>query len=254
MNISKKVIDATILVLYFIIATILLLKYRLNYLISILFYFGFPIFYLFFRYPEIKKRILLFSIPLGLAIVFFADYLATLNLAWINSSIFPFKMLKVLPIEDLLFGILMLTAIISVYEVFIDIKHKKTEIGKNYKFFVLILIIVFIAFLISLIKTPKITYAHAVISSLAIPIFIYIVIKHPILIPKLLKISLILFFFAVTYEIVALNLGYWRFPGEYISFISVLNVHLPVEEFVLWIILMPAVIVALFEEFEDDLK
>lgn len=56
------------------------------------------------------------------------------------------------------------------------------------------------------------------------------------------------------YEIIALKIKLWSFPGEYSGFINIFGVGIPLEEFVLWVVLGGASVATYFETFVDDLK
>ena len=57
------------------------------------------------------------------------------------------------------------------------------------------------------------------------------------------------------YDIAALKLGWWTFPGtEFIGWISIAGVSFPIEEFIFWIILFALGVLSYYEYFDDDEK
>lgn len=253
---KEKLFDAVILISFFIISTIFIVTLKLGHITTFLLYFGFPSFYLLVKYPSIRKRILFFAIPLAVAALFLEDYTGLINRAWLTTTIFPIKILGVIPLEDFIWGLLLAVLILVVYEVFVDIRHPNPRISKNYKWFIIMMVGVFIAFFTMLIHNPPRTsfaYFKFFLPLHLLPI-IYIMIRHPNLVPKLIKISLIFFVFFLIYEIIGLHFNFWSFPGEYIATTEMFGVVIPLEELLLWVVLISATVVAWHEEFVDDLK
>ena len=253
---KKRVLDAVILISFFILSTLLIITLKLGHITTVLLYFGFPSIYLLLRYPFIRKRILFFAIPLSVVALFLVDYIGQINQAWQTSTIFPVKILGVVPLENFIWGLLLAVLILVVYEVFIDARHTNPKISKNYKWFIIMMVGSFIAFFTLIVHNPpRTTFAYL---KFFFPIHIlpivYIMVKHPKLVPKLIKISLILFIFFLTYEIIGLHFNFWSFPGEYIATTEMFGVVIPLEELLLWVVLISATVVAWHEEFVDDLK
>lgn len=253
---KKKTLDAIVLISFFLISTILIITLKLGHIITFLLYFGFPSIYLFKRYPFVRKRVLLFAIPLAITSLFIIDYIGQINRAWLTSTIFPVKILGAVPLENFIWGLLWAVLILVVYEVFVDARHSNPKISKNYKWFIIMMVGLFIAFFTLIVHNPpRTTFAYL---KFFVPIhilpIIYIIVRHPNLVPKLIKISLILFIFFLIYEIIGLHFNFWSFPGEYIATTEMFGVVIPLEEFLLWIILISATVVAWYEEFVDDLK
>ena len=60
-------------------------------------------------------------------------------------------------------------------------------------------------------------------------------------------------FYSLLYEITAMKLGWWSFPGEYIGLVTILETF-PIEEFIFWILLFAMAVLTFFEYTEDDEK
>src|SRR5690242_14110983 len=111
-------LDIILLVLFPIFSAILSLIINANYLTSILLFFGLPSLWLSYRTPHVIKRTAIYSaiyaIPFGIVI----DYIVSIDGGWyVPNSLFP-MILKVIPAEDLIFGVLLVYAIIMFFEHF----------------------------------------------------------------------------------------------------------------------------------------
>jgi len=82
--------------------------------------------------------------------------------------------------------------------------------------------------------------------------FFYVIFKKPKLLGKLLKAGLFNVFLFLSFELTALHLDQWRFPGEYIGTVQIFGLIFPLEEFVIWIILGTPIILSYYELFVDD--
>ena len=79
--------------------------------------------------------------------------------------------------------------------------------------------------------------------------------RRPTLLPKLLVVGLYFAYLTICYELTALKLGWWVFPGfQYIGMVSILGINFPFEEFFFWILLFAVGILAYYEPFDDDEK
>lgn len=257
MRLGKRQFDIVILITFFLFSTLFIWIFKLNNLITTFLYLVVPSLYLLVRYQNFRKRILIFALPVGITLSVTMQYLADFNKAWIwpiNPSL-PI-IFKHIPLESFLWYPAWLVAVVALYEIFVDYKHPNQKISKNYKWFIIILLGYAIAFIVWLsIGSPTIEYAYAKLLSLpAIAPVVYILIKKPYLIPRLFKFSLSLLIFTLIYEIIALKVKLWGFPGEYSGFVDIFGVGIPLEEFILWITLGGASVAAYFETFVDDLK
>ncbi len=98
-------------------------------------------------------------------------------------------------------------------------------------------------------------YAYLVIGSLfGVPPLIVVIWRKPELLIKFVKASMFLIFLFLSFEITALKLDQWRFPGEYIGYVSLFGVTFPLEEFFFWIVMSTAISLVYYEFFVDDEK
>ena len=87
-----------------------------------------------------------------------------------------------------------------------------------------------------------------------IPISI-VLFEYPRLIAKFFKTAAYFFYLNFAYEITALKLGIWDFPGDqFIGWVTFFGMRFPFEEFFFWIILGAIAMLSYYEFFDDDRK
>ena len=257
---KKEKIPLIILFLYPIVASLISLYLKTNFFISILLFFAVPSLFLSIIAKEHVKKTLLFSLMIGIPLSIIIDYIAHFNETWwVTSPFFNFRILGLVPVEDLIWGVLWLYFIIMFYECFIDKHITKKLYTKNTKILVLISLILLVLFFFILMRTPvylNIPYFY-LISGIIIGIIpiLAVLLKFPILFAKFLKAASYFFFFNLIYEITALKLGWWEFGGgEFIGWVEILGVKFPFEELFFWMILGTIGVLSYYEFFDDDKK
>ena len=84
---------------------------------------------------------------------------------------------------------------------------------------------------------------------------ISVLFKFPNLIVKFSKMGAYFFYSSIIYEITALKLGLWDFPGDqFIGWVSIFGTVFPFEELFFWIILGVLSVLSYYEFFDDDRK
>jgi hypothetical protein len=64
---------------------------------------------------------------------------------------------------------------------------------------------------------------------------------------NLLWIGILFFVFSVIWEFIALNTNWWVFNGDYVGFVKLLNVYVPYEELIIWIMLGAPLMIIFYE-------
>ncbi|MFA6135817.1 MAG: hypothetical protein WC705_00400 [Candidatus Paceibacterota bacterium] len=237
---------------YVLLACIFILIFRPPYILTIIIVLVPPSIVNFLWLKNSKKRVLIFSIVTALLFGPPIELALRLANAWDVQSFF-FRPLGIIPLENMLFAFLNFFWVISFYEYFID-RSKEQKISRKFKFlvglYILLLVIVFGTF----IHNPTliaINYAVASIPILIIPSLI-IYFKNP----KLLKkIVIPILFFAIVffvYEVVALIIGNWWWPGEYIYPVTIFGKIFPLDDAFIWYFLSTATLIGGYEFFVDD--
>jgi hypothetical protein len=235
----------------------IILIFQVKFLTSTLLFFALPAAYLFIRKPKQLKR-LGATVLVGMIGAFIIDFLAELNGAWSwapeGQLIFPEKLFGLIPLDVLIWYFFWIIFSVVYYEHFFE--HEKTRrISPRFKsvlaFFVTALALLIAVFYFDP-KLLEFRYAYFTIGFLGAVPFFYLISKRPRLIGKLLKAGLFNIFLFLSFELTALTLDQWRFPGEYIGTISLFGLIFPIEEFVFWIMLGTPIILSYYELFIDD--
>ncbi|PIN79686.1 hypothetical protein COV16_02945 [Candidatus Woesearchaeota archaeon CG10_big_fil_rev_8_21_14_0_10_34_8] len=254
-----KRLDIILLILFPLLAVIISLAIKANFLTSALLFYGVPAIWLSYRTKHMIKKTALFSIILTVPFTIVIDYIATIDKAWtVIVSIFPYRLFGVIPIEDFIFGFIFVYSIIIFYEHFLD-KGKHKLIDKRMKYFIMPLILMLIVFFFVLITTPEIlvikyAYLWLGIIFLLIPTVTFLSF-FPRLLSKYAKTAVYFFIIAFLFELTALQLNQWTFEGvHFIGWFEVLGHRFPIEEPIFYFTLCTTAILSYFEFFDDDRK
>lgn len=254
----KKRIDLLVLIFLPVFAVIISLLFQTNLLISTFLFFGIPAVYLSCRAKWAIKKAAFFSFIVTLPLGFIFDYLAVLDKTWHVPTIFPFRLLNVVPIEDLIWAFLLSYFSILFYEHFLD-KSRDEKMSKNIKFLVFAWSLLLVIFFILLSLKPEVFhipyfYFWGGIVFLLIPAVTFLFF-FPKLINKFVKVAVYSFVLAIMFELTALQLGHWTFPGDhFIGWVELFGYRFPFEEFFFWFIMAAVAGLSYYEFFADDRK
>lgn len=226
---------------------------------SIFLFFVIPSVYLSFLLRRSVVKSLIFSVIAMLPVGIVIDYVIHLTHQWFVPSIFPFRIFGLVPIEDLIWGFFSIYFVLMFYEYFMESHHERKIWHPRMKVFSLLFISILLLFLVLYLFAPRllyIPYAYFWLCFILVLIPVVIeMIRRPILFPKVLTVGVYFFFFDIFYEITALKLGWWTFPGvHYIGLVSLFGVQFPFEEFFFWMLLFSTAILSYYEPFDDDEK
>lgn len=254
---KNKYIDAVVLGSLIVFAPLLSFVFKTNLLISIFLFYGLPALWLSFRIPGCIKRAAVFSL-IGTVMFFVLDYIAVLDGAWWVSTIFKFRILGILPVEDSIWMFLGCYLVVMFYECFDDQgphQVKKTKL----KYLIRVVVLIVSSFLVFLIFYPQflvIRYAYLWIGIIfsIIPTLV-IIGMYPRLLFKLIRTNFYMFSLQLPFEIVALKTDQWSFPGDnFIGWVEFAGVRFPFEEFLIYISMTGIALLAYYEFFDDDGK
>jgi len=227
--------------------------------VSVLLYLAVPSIYLCYRRKKNYKKILIASVVLGLVAGMAYDFMAEFNHAYAvhyANDILNFRVIGKTPVGDFLWAFLIPFSIIVHYEHFLD-KERVTALSKRFPIGILAGAIVFfsaVAYLVFFPTSRSWPYAFMIVGLLsAVPLFALLFERRQI-VEKILLSSVFFFVLNLVFEVSALTLKQWSFPGEYIGWMYFAGVSFPAEEFFLWIIPSSAVFVLCYEVLFDDNK
>lgn len=258
-KIDFKKIDIAVLIIAPLMAMIISIILKANFLLSTLLFFGIPDIYLSVRNTQAIKKSLVFSILVGGVGSLVIDYFATTNGSWfIPDSIFSFRIFDIVPIDDLVWGFLLVFNIIMFYEHLLD-KGKHNVKDTKLKYLVVLVIFTLLAFFSIYAFKPSLFeidyfYIKAGIIIVFLPTISFLSI-FPKLISKYVKTGAYFFAQGIIFELTALHLNQWEFnSSEYIGWIELNSLRFPIEELIFWMILFAICMLSYYEFFYDDRK
>ncbi|MGM0482501.1 MAG: hypothetical protein ACQEP6_01400 [Patescibacteria group bacterium] len=249
---GKKIGQISLLLLYVLGACVFIYWLEPKYIFTVLIVLVPPALLNFFWLKRSRLKILFFSL---MAMLFFAppvELCARLADVWEVQTVFP-EILGFIPIENMIFAFLNFFWVLTFYEYFVD-KDKSANISAKFKYLigmfcgVSILVYGLYAYDQQLVA---LSYFQLALLILFIPALVLFS-KNP----KLLKKTILTtFFFAVVffaYELVALKIGNWWWPGEYLFTFTVWGEIFPLDDVIIWYFLSTPVLIGGYEFFVDD--
>lgn len=255
---NKK--DKVLILIWPIIAAILSFLFKANFFVSTIIFFGLPAIYLSFKNKNLIKKSAFFAVLFGLPLTIVIDYVLSISNTWfIPKSVFPVRLFGVVTIDMLLWGFLYLYFIVMYYEYFLEHKFKDKLYYPNMKYLIIGSFGLLFALLTIIILNPallNVQYFYLKVGLILgiIPI-ISVLLKFPNLVTKFLKTGAYFFYLSFIYEITAVKLGQWTFPGNsFIGWVTIFGANFPLEELLFWIILCAISVLSYYEFFDDDRK
>jgi len=254
-----RTVDYILLLLFPFVAAMVSFVIEANFLVSTFLFFGLPAIWLSYRNKRAIKKTLIFSALFTIPMSILIDYVAVLDKSWyVPTTVFPFRFLDIIPIEDFIWGFLLAYTIVMFYETFFD-KTGKELIGKRMKYFIWIFgIALFIFFAILFINPALIHVPHAYLwigIIFGILPTIFFLSFYPKNFAKVVKTGAYFFLLSLLLEITGLHFDQWIFPGtNFIGWVELFSKRFPFEEFFFFIILSAVAIVSYYEFFDDDRK
>jgi hypothetical protein len=234
-----------------------ILFFQVRFLTSTILFFAVPALYLFIRKPKQTNR-LAHTLVLGMMGAFSLDFLAEINGAWSwapeGQLLFPNKLFGLIPIDVLIWYFFWILLTIVFYEHFFE--HEKSDkVSKSFENAFVFIFTVTVLIILAFYVNPEILifpYAYFYIGIFGSIPFFYLIFRNPHLIGKLLKAGIFSTFLFLSFELTALSLDQWRFPGQYIGHVQLFGLQFPFEEFVFWILLGTPIILSYYELFIED--
>ena len=239
------------MVLYVLIACLIVFLTKPIYILSILIVLAPPALTNFLWLKRSKKKILIFSVVSAILFGFAAELSSRLANSWDVQSFLP-RLFGILPLENILFAFLNIFWVLSFYEYFID-RDSSPRFSRRFKYLILLFSIFSLTIFTFFFKEINISmnyYLLAIITLLIPSVIIFG--KNPLL---LRKVIIPVLFFAMVfffYEIVALKIGNWWWPGEYLLPIKLWGQTFPIDDVIIWYFLSTITCIGGYEFFMDD--
>lgn len=232
--------------------------FKLNFLSTLVFYYVLPS--LFLITLTDKKTVIkaaLFSFVSGVLIGLALDYIFTYSGSWwVNDTVFNFRFLNIVPIEDILWGFLNIFLVVMFYEVFLEMDARQNRNPKQHYMWALALITLTL-FSLAYILNPQLLniphfYIYGGVTLLIIPSLIFFIrFKRPV--KKIFLTALYFFYLSLLFELGAVNLGHWGFYADnYLMVLTIGNIRVPFEELFFYVTILASSMLVYYEYFFDD--
>lgn len=240
------------------LACIVSLYFQTNFLVSTVLFFGLPAIWLSVRLPSRVPKVLLFAALLAIPVSIMVDYVGIINGAWyVPETIFSFRLFGSVPVEDVLWGFLLVYNPIMFYCNFFEsgnhrLLHKRMWFPVMFN----ILAALFLVFSVHVFpEVLSLQYAYLWIGTiiLGVPLVLFIF-RYPRYSKPFFKIGLYFFALGLLFELVSLKLGHWIFPGEgFVGWVHLMGQSMPIEEFIFWFVICSSATLAYYLFFDTDL-
>ncbi len=256
---KRKTIDILVLLFLLVIAVfyaILTKDIFIGRSLFIVFIFTvIPAIYLGIREKKNWKKIAVATITFGTIFGFIFEFIAEYNLAYsVVSVVSEFKILGVLPVDNILGHMMMTLFTIVFYVHFID-----REVNKNISKRIILALLpaaLAIAFILLAFNFQpnliELSRPYLFMGLAAIVPTLLLGIRRPGHIKNMLKTAIYFFFLYLVIEILAVKFNYWIYPGDnYVGWVTIFDVSFPFEELFFWMMFYAATLVAYYEIFID---
>ena len=204
------------------------------------------------NWPKVIVSTLFLGGILGFLFEFFQEFNNSYS---VISTLFSFKILGVLPIDNVIGHMLMTMLTIVFYEHFVD-REVHHSISKNFKFAILPALFMFAVIISLFFLRPEsliVRYPYFYMGVAAIIPTLFLGITRPRFIKNMLETAVYFFFFYFAIELVAVINNWWIYRGDnYTGWIDFFGVKFPFEELFFWMMFYAASLVAYYELFIDD--
>jgi len=241
------------------IASIISFWFQLDIFYSSLTFLAVPAVYLSFLLPKMVKKVAIFSILSTVPFSITIDYIAHYTNQWqVLNGPFP-RFLGYVSIEDVIWVVFFSFFAIMFYEYFIDFSRKRNIWNPRMKIlagFTWGLFLLFLALYFFFPTALNIPYFYLVAGLLfLVTPSIVELLRRPKLLSKFILVIFYFFFFALIYELTALKLGQWTFPGnQYIGWVQIFGLQFPFEELFFGFLFYSTIVLVCYEAFDDDEK
>lgn len=251
---QKKVGQLLLLLFYVFFASIFIWWLEPKYIFTVIIVLVPPALLNFFWLKRSRLKILFFSLAATLLFAPPVELCARLADVWEVQTIFP-EILGYIPIENMIFAFLNFFWVLTFYEYFVD-NDTSSKISARFKY------LVGLFCLASVTVYTLYAYDHQLVTLNYFQLALVVLFIPAVLIfgkkPELIKKTILTtLFFAIVffvYELVALKIGNWWWPGEYLYTFTVWGEVFPLDDIIIWYFLSTPVLIGGYEFFADDWK
>ncbi len=250
------------LVIYPIVASLVSFAVKADLFWSLILFYLVPSVYLSFLHPAAIKKSAVFSLLFGMPISVIVDYLAHLSGSWAmnhSSSWLGYQIFGFTSVEQVLWAALFSYLIIMFYEYFFDQEVDRTALAPGMRRLIISTALTIGLFFLVLGFNPELLnidyfYLRSGLILTLLPI-VLVFMFLPRLSGKFLKTAAYFTIVNLIYELTALRLDQWSFPGkQFIGRVTLLGQTFPLEELFFFISLSAMALLCYYEVFDDDQK
>lgn len=242
------------LLLYVFVSCFLVFYLKPVYFYSLLIVLGPPTIINYIWLKKSGKKILIFSIITTILFAPPIELATRLADTWDVQTIFP-RPFGYIPIENMIFAFINFFWVLCFYETFVDGDRSK-KVSRNFKY------IVFLYFLLAWVvyyiffNDPGLIRTEYFVMSIPILILPSLIMFYfyPHIIKKTILPTVFFSIVFFVYEMVAIQIGNWWWPGEYIFTFTINGKIFPLDDVVIWYLLSTPALIAGYEIFVDDGK
>lgn len=251
---TDKGIKLLLLLVYVVFSSLVAIFLNPIYLVTVLLVIGVPSAVNYLWLKRSRKKILVFSLATTLLFAPAVELAARSANLWDVQTIF-FRPFGLIPLENILFAFLNFFWVLSFYEYFID-KDVRKKISPKFRYLLsLFAVFSLLVFSLFLHNPSLVSFGYIAIS---IPILIIpasiLFYRRPHLLGKTALPTVFFFFVFFLYEMAAIHIGNWWWPGEYWFPIDINGHVFPVDDVIVWYILSTPALIGGYEFFTDDYR
>lgn len=255
-HIALKKKDFLLINLWFVIASIITLVFKLSFTIYIVLFALPPIIYI-FRKLTLSRIIVItiFSAISTFSFVISLDIIAHQTGAWVINGTFGVKLFNVTTwIDNFIWGVLYAILILAMYEYFFDRNNKffrSIRLKKLMLFIIILGLITYFSFYFVNYQFIQYSYLIITIGLVSLTLF-FSHINNPTLVKKILLFGIYGLIPSIIYDYTAITNDHWQFlPMRHIFYININGYKYPFEE-LLWLFFFITTILFFYEYFADD--
>lgn len=240
-----------------LVAALFSFEVRADFLTSTFLFLGIPSLLLSWWSPGHVRKAALFAltfIPLWI----FLDLVIYINQQWYVVSAYSYRLFGLIAWEEIAAIFLLQYSVVMFWEHFFERKRRERPWRRRMTYLAAVFIGIFLLGMLLWRWNPSILhipyfYFMMMAVFFGIPAVLE-VIRHPNLGAKFFRTSLYFAYAFLAYDLTGIALGQWTFPGQYMAWISIAGVSLPLDDFISWILIGTAACLAWYEHFDDDEK
>jgi hypothetical protein len=240
-----------------IIATLLTLILRANYLSSQLLFWGVPAILLTFWATRSSAKAALCSL-IATAFGIACNLIFYLNGQWyVLSTVFHSRLLGLMAWEDILYFFLFFYVPILAWEHFFERQTPEPLWGRRMRLLGILFTLFCLVVALAWVWVPGmllIPYFYLIVTvALFVAPLTLTLYYHPKLGPKFIRIGAYFAYLALLFEVTSIALGQWNYPSvQFIGWVELFGQRFPFEEFVTWILIGAPGVITWYEYFDDD--